>query len=294
MDRRHRPEDRACDGKHNPLKKEGPPVPGPPIRESSIIDIAAVELDRIVPSSLQADRVPPVVERDADIHPHKGREAQEPRELECECDVRVKRRLCKRGELFIHHRENEQDGEVAGEEVRFPEKMHQGNVSRLEEKTAPAEPDRADCVSRCKARVESTPHVSQGLSISCNAGVQRAAEAGVWQVAGDIALACWGVDDAGDEAAVCLEVALEHHVHVLSDGGGVAVPAAHSVCEHKREGVDGGWDGDGGVRVHGGQAGEAPEQVGTANEDRAVVGVSVEDYRARVECALGLGDMGIV
>lgn len=258
MDRRHRPEDRACDWKDNPFKKEGPPVPGPPIRESSIIDIAAVELDRIVPASLQADRVPPVVERDADIHPHKGREAQEARELECECDVRVKRRLCKRGELLIHHRENEQDGEVAGEEVRFPEKMHQGNMSRLEEKTAPAEPDRADCVSRCKARVESTPHVSQGLSVPRDAGVQRATEAWVWQVAGDIALACWGVDDAGDEAAVCLEVALEHHVHVLSDRGGIAVPAAHSVCEHKREGVDGGWDGDGGVRVHGGQAGEAP------------------------------------
>ncbi len=257
MNRRHGTKDRARDGEDNPLTKEGQPVPGPAIREPSI-DIAAAELGRIVPSSLQTDRVPPVVKRYADIHPHKGCKAQKASELECECDVRVKRRLCERGELFIYHRENEQDGEVTRQEVRFPEKMHQRNMPRLGEKTAPAEPDPADCISRCEARVESPPHVSQGLSVACNAGVHRATEPWARQVARDIALACRGVDDARDEAAACLEVALEHHVHVLSDRGGVAVPAADSICKHKREGVDGRWDGDGRVRVHGGQAGKAP------------------------------------
>lgn len=257
MNRRHGSKYRARDGKDDPFKQEGQSVPVTAVREPGI-NIAAVELAGVVSSGLQAERVPPVVKRYADVHPHKGSEAQESRELECERDVRVKRRLCKRSELFIHHREDEQDGEVAGQEMCFPEKVHQGNVSRLEEKTAPAEPERADCIPGCEARVESTPHVSQGLSVSCNAGVQPVTEACVWQVAGDIALACWGVDDAGDEAAVCVEVAFQHHVHILADRGRVAVPAADSICEHKRKGVDRGWDGDGGVRIHGGQAGEAP------------------------------------
>ena len=71
-------------------------------------------------------------------------------------------------------------------------------------------------------------------------------------------------------------------MHVLADGCWIAVPAADLFGQREREGVHGGRDGEAGPWVHGGEAGEAPEEVCAADEDRALVGVAVEDDGAGV------------
>lgn len=97
---------------------------------------------------------------------------------------------------------------MAGHKVRFPEKLEEGKVPRAQEETPLVEAEVAHCAARCETRVQSSPHVSQGLtvpgekSIDCTAPAKTA-------VGGDIALAGRDVDHAGDDIACCLEIALE-------------------------------------------------------------------------------------
>ena len=179
---------------------------------------------------------------------------------------------------------------MARHKVRFPEKLEEGEVPRAQKETPLVEAEVAHCATCCETRVQSSPHVSQGLTVSGEESIDCTAPA-TNAVARDIALAGRNVDHARDDIACGLEVALEQHMHVLADSGWISVPSTDLFGQGQWERVDGGGDGDPGARVHGGQASEAPEQIGASDQSRTLVRVAVEDDGAAVERPVGLGDV---
>lgn len=182
---------------------------------------------------------------------------------------------------------------MTGHKVCFPEKFEEGKVTRAQEETPLVKTEVAHCATRCEARVQSSPHMAQGLAVPGEEGINCTAPA-TTAVSGNIALAGGDVDHARDDIAGCLEVALEQHVHVLTDCGRVRVPSTDLLSHGEWQRVDGGGNGDPGTGVHGGQAGEAPEQIGASYESRALVRVAVKDDGAAVERPVSLGDVRVV
>lgn len=182
---------------------------------------------------------------------------------------------------------------MTGHEMRFPHKLEEGKVPGTQEETPLVEAEVAHSATRCESRVQSSPHVSQGLAIPSEKCIDCTTPAPT-TVSGDIALAGRDMDYARDHIACCLEVALEQHVHVFADGSGIGIPSTDLLGHGEWEGVHGGGDGDPGAWVHSGQAGEPPEQIGASNESRTFVRIAVEDDRTAVERPVSLGDVRVV
>lgn len=135
-------------------------------------------------------------------------------------------------------------------------------MSEAEEETPAVETEVAYRAAGCEARVQRSPHVSEGLTVARLASVHGLAELrprsltlGRWCCAGvvtrNITLASRNINNPRNQIPCRLKVTLQQHVHVLADSRGIAIPSANPFRQRQRQRVHGCRDGDARAWVHG-------------------------------------------
>lgn len=237
-------------------------------------------------------RVPPVVQRQADVHPHERHEPQHPRKPERPRQHRVD--LRRRRHKRVDRREQQQDREMARQEMRLPQQMEQHQVPRPQAHARlPLARQPAQALPHRKPRVQRSPHVPQGLAIPRHAGRQRTPPA-LAVVARDVALAGRGVDHPRNDVPARGEVAFEQHVHVLANRRGIPIPPTNLLREDQGQRIDRRGDRDGASGIHGRQSGKSPHEVGAAHKHRHLVRVPIKNDGRGVERAVRLVDVSVV
>lgn len=130
MQRGHSPKHRPSNRETNPLQQKRPLIPCP-LRKARILHI---RLQHITPSRPQTQRMPALIQRQIQVHPEEGGCPDETRGPEN--SVQGGMQGCGGGEGVVESREDHEDHEVDGEEVRFPEEVEEGEMAGAQEETA--------------------------------------------------------------------------------------------------------------------------------------------------------------
>ena len=147
MQRRHGTKHHPRDREINSLEQK-PAMPPDPPRKARITDI---RMEHIRAAGIQTEDMPALVERQTHIHPDKRDSAQDGSDEKRGTQGWVEGR--RRGGHFISSREDHQDEEVDGKEMRFPEEVEESQMTGTEKETAAVKSEVADCAPGCESRV---------------------------------------------------------------------------------------------------------------------------------------------